>query len=247
MLLSTSRRICSLARNSGERGAGWFGGVRMLKSRRGLLGGVIGLGLSAGLWRNRAAAQETVSYTYDGLGRVETVTYGGGVVITYTYDAAGNRTQVVQGAPPPPPPPPPLTATASESNWNWVQNDPDPPVVPPPVNVNVTGGVPGNGSRAMRRPRPLTGPGRQPDSCASTIPTSRRRRRPTGAAGSPTPPAPSHTPATSSSGSPTTADRQRHEPWPTVTYGEPGREAEPRRRGDRERGAVLTIRREPPQ
>lgn len=35
------------------------------------------------------------TYTYDTLGRVSTVTYDNGLVITYSYDAAGNRTQVV--------------------------------------------------------------------------------------------------------------------------------------------------------
>lgn len=39
-------------------------------------------------------------YTYDTLGRLAKVTYGNGVVVTYTYDAAGNRTaQVITGAP----------------------------------------------------------------------------------------------------------------------------------------------------
>jgi hypothetical protein len=49
----------------------------------------------------RALAQtsETITYTYDALGRVKTVSHAGGdnagMVITYTYDAAGNRTQYV--------------------------------------------------------------------------------------------------------------------------------------------------------
>ncbi|HEY2068303.1 MAG TPA: RHS repeat domain-containing protein [Rhizomicrobium sp.] len=34
-------------------------------------------------------------YTYDTLGRVATATYDNGMVITYSYDPAGNRTQVV--------------------------------------------------------------------------------------------------------------------------------------------------------
>jgi YD repeat-containing protein len=39
-------------------------------------------------------------YTYDTLGRLSKVTYGNGVVVTYAYDAAGNRTaQVIAGAP----------------------------------------------------------------------------------------------------------------------------------------------------
>lgn len=37
----------------------------------------------------------TVSYTYDELGRLKTVTYSTGVTITYSYDANGNRTAVV--------------------------------------------------------------------------------------------------------------------------------------------------------
>lgn len=42
----------------------------------------------------------SVVYTYDTLGRLTKVTYASGVVITYTYDAAGNRTaQVITGAP----------------------------------------------------------------------------------------------------------------------------------------------------
>lgn len=42
-------------------------------------------------------AQETILYGYDALGRVVAVTYGNGTVTTYTYDAAGNRTQVTTG------------------------------------------------------------------------------------------------------------------------------------------------------
>ncbi len=42
----------------------------------------------------------SVTYTYDSLGRLSNVTYSNGVVITYSYDAAGNRTSfVVIGAP----------------------------------------------------------------------------------------------------------------------------------------------------
>lgn len=51
----------------------------------------------------------TVTYTYDALGRVISVTYDTGVTITYTYDATGNATQevITVGSPPPPPPSPP--------------------------------------------------------------------------------------------------------------------------------------------
>jgi YD repeat-containing protein len=41
------------------------------------------------------ATPATTTYTYDDLGRVATVTYQNGMVITYNYDPAGNRTQVV--------------------------------------------------------------------------------------------------------------------------------------------------------
>ena len=37
----------------------------------------------------------TATYTYDPLGRVTQVSYSNGTVITYTYDAAGNRTRTV--------------------------------------------------------------------------------------------------------------------------------------------------------
>ena len=39
-------------------------------------------------------------YKYDSLGRLSTATYNNGAVITYVYDAAGNRTSyTVSGAP----------------------------------------------------------------------------------------------------------------------------------------------------
>jgi YD repeat-containing protein len=42
----------------------------------------------------------SVTYTYDVLGRLITATYSTGAVITYSYDATGNRTSVVTtGAP----------------------------------------------------------------------------------------------------------------------------------------------------
>jgi YD repeat-containing protein len=50
--------------------------------------------ISATAWAGSA------SYTYDTLGRLTQVKYSNGVVIQYTYDAAGNRTtQVIKGAP----------------------------------------------------------------------------------------------------------------------------------------------------
>jgi len=45
-----------------------------------------------------AAAQETITYSYDELGRLKTVSHSGsvnaGVQTAYTLDAADNRTQV---------------------------------------------------------------------------------------------------------------------------------------------------------
>lgn len=42
----------------------------------------------------------SVTYTYDTLGRLKTATYSNGTVITYNYDAAGNRvSQITTGAP----------------------------------------------------------------------------------------------------------------------------------------------------
>ena len=47
-----------------------------------------------------AAKAGSATHTYDSLGRLSQVTYSNGVVITYVYDAAGNRTSyVVTGAP----------------------------------------------------------------------------------------------------------------------------------------------------
>ncbi len=42
----------------------------------------------------------SVTYTYDSLGRLSTVTYSSGVTIIYLYDASGNRTSyTVTGVP----------------------------------------------------------------------------------------------------------------------------------------------------
>lgn len=38
---------------------------------------------------------DSAIYTYDNLGRLKTITFANGTVITYNYDAAGNRTSVV--------------------------------------------------------------------------------------------------------------------------------------------------------
>ena len=40
-------------------------------------------------------ASDTATYTYDSQGRIKTVTFANGTVITYNYDNMGNRTSVV--------------------------------------------------------------------------------------------------------------------------------------------------------
>lgn len=56
---------------------------------------------SLGLIAFVPAANAGVTYVYDTLGRLSTATYDNGEQIAYTYDPAGNRTQVVtQPAPP---------------------------------------------------------------------------------------------------------------------------------------------------
>lgn len=62
-------------------------------------GGILILGFLAAL-ASVSASAGTVTYTYDVLGRLATATYSTGAVITYSYDATGNRTSVVTtGAP----------------------------------------------------------------------------------------------------------------------------------------------------
>ena len=41
------------------------------------------------------AANGSVTYTYDALGRVASASYDTGVIVIYAYDANGNRTQQV--------------------------------------------------------------------------------------------------------------------------------------------------------
>jgi YD repeat-containing protein len=64
---------------------------------RGVPGGVL---LAWLLLVATASWAATVNYEYDALGRLKTVTRSDGSTITYTLDPAGNRTQVVAGAPP---------------------------------------------------------------------------------------------------------------------------------------------------
>lgn len=68
---------------------------------------VIGLGLAG--WTNSAAANETITYTYDAQGRLVSVVHTGtvnnNVQANYAQDNADNRTNVtVTGSPNPPPP-----------------------------------------------------------------------------------------------------------------------------------------------
>ncbi|KAF0165297.1 MAG: OmpA/MotB domain-containing protein, partial [Caulobacteraceae bacterium] len=49
-------------------------------------------GLSAAVAAPGAASADTVSYTYDALGRLRSATNSNGSTVTYDYDAAGNRT-----------------------------------------------------------------------------------------------------------------------------------------------------------
>lgn len=51
------------------------------------------------------AASLSIGYTYDEAGRVTSVDYGNGTVVTYTYDAGGNLlAREISGAAPPPTP-----------------------------------------------------------------------------------------------------------------------------------------------
>lgn len=72
-------------------------------SRRFLLTQLAGVSLLPLVAANREAHAETVTYTYDELGRLKTASYGNGQTITYTYDPAGNRITLVQTAPSPAP------------------------------------------------------------------------------------------------------------------------------------------------
>lgn len=59
-----------------------------------LLGGCAYAALGA-----RVALAETVTYTYDALGRVIVASYSNGATVTYAYDPAGNRTTLTQTPP----------------------------------------------------------------------------------------------------------------------------------------------------
>jgi YD repeat-containing protein len=65
--------------------------------------------------RSRADA-ETITYTYDPQGRVTRAAYSNGVIVDYSYDAAGNRTQLVRAGGISPPPAPSGTLAASPTS-----------------------------------------------------------------------------------------------------------------------------------
>jgi len=58
---------------------------------------VVGISLLLVLltWSAVSAANGSVVYTYDALGRIATASYDTGVIIIYSYDANGNRTSQV--------------------------------------------------------------------------------------------------------------------------------------------------------
>ncbi|MBO9709878.1 MAG: RHS repeat protein [Caulobacter sp.] len=64
----------------------------MDRRRRAAVGLALAMGIALAATGSASAA--TVKYGYDALGRLVTVDYGDGKVVTYTYDAAGNRTSV---------------------------------------------------------------------------------------------------------------------------------------------------------
>ena len=66
--------------------------------RQGMLAGVVVVAL---MLVSVIVYAGSVTYTYDGLNRLSTVTYEDGRVIQYTYDAAGNRTVLYDSAIPP--------------------------------------------------------------------------------------------------------------------------------------------------
>jgi len=63
--------------------------MRTMIARAAIVAACLGAGLG---FATIAAAQSTVQYTYDALGRVTKADYGGGKTVSYDYDKAGNRT-----------------------------------------------------------------------------------------------------------------------------------------------------------
>ncbi len=125
-------------------------------------GAMLALGAAA-LAAGAAEASETVTYTYDALGRLVAVQHGGtvnnGRADSLCYDPAGNRTQYRSSAaggladcaaPPPPPPPgnqPPVAAADSGAqnrclgrHFDVLANDYDPDGHTPLALAGATGG-----------------------------------------------------------------------------------------------------------
>lgn len=44
-------------------------------------------------------AADTATYTFDNLGRIKTITFSNGTVVTYNYDSVGNFTSIVTSCP----------------------------------------------------------------------------------------------------------------------------------------------------
>lgn len=59
------------------------------------IGRILSVAVVAALFAAPASQAETAQYTYDELGRLIQVVYSNGKTITYSYDAAGNRTATV--------------------------------------------------------------------------------------------------------------------------------------------------------
>jgi len=74
----------------------------------GVLAMAMFLAIAAGI--GASAGNGSVVYTYDALGRVLTASYDTGVIVIYTYDANGNRTQQVTNV---------NSGTAVWNNFNW--------------------------------------------------------------------------------------------------------------------------------
>lgn len=76
-------------------------GENTMNKRNGLMTGLLAGAVAAAVTVAAVAPAQagSATYSYDSLGRLVKVVYSNGAVITYTYDAAGNRTAaVVTGA-----------------------------------------------------------------------------------------------------------------------------------------------------
>jgi len=72
---------------------------------------ILGLALSCGaLTLCAIAANGSVTYTYDELGRVITASYDTGVIVIYTYDSNGNRLSQIINV---------NTSTGTWGSFNW--------------------------------------------------------------------------------------------------------------------------------